>query len=92
MRPGAELWHPVRGAGGCRYRRGYAHPGGLALGPSLAALVTDYVFADPNAVGQSLAIVGTAVAALGIALVARGLAPFRALLASAQRAESPDKH
>ena len=62
---------------------------GLALGPSLVALVTDYVFADPNAVGQSLAIVGTAVAALGIALVARGLAPFRALLASAQRAESP---
>ena len=62
---------------------------GLALGPSLVALVTDYVFANPNAVGQSLAIVGTAVAALGIALVARGLAPFRALLASAQRAESP---
>ena len=53
------------------------------------ALVTDYVFADPNAVGQSLAITGTAVAALGIALVARGLAPFGALLASAQRAESP---
>lgn len=62
---------------------------GLALGPSLVALVTDYVFADPSAVGQSLAIVGTAGAALGIALVARGLAPFRALLASEQRAESP---
>lgn len=62
---------------------------GLALGPSLVALVTDYVFADPSAVGRSLAIVGTAVAALGIALVARGLAPFRALLASAQGAESP---
>ena len=57
---------------------------GLACGPSLVALVTDYVFADPNAVGQSLAIVGTIVAVLGIVLVARGLAPFRDLLASPQ--------
>jgi MFS family permease len=58
---------------------------GLALGPSLIAVFTDYVFRDPNAVGKSLAVVGCMIAALGLLFVGRGLAPFRDMLA-AQRA------
>ena len=53
---------------------------GLAFGPSLVALVTDYVFKDPQAVGMSLAVVGTLIAVVGVILVGRGLAPFRELL------------
>lgn len=50
---------------------------GMAFGPSLVALTTDYVFGDPAAVGQSLAVVGTVVSILGGMLVAGGLAPYR---------------
>lgn len=52
---------------------------GLALGPSLVALGTDYVFGEPEAVGKSLALVGSTVAILGVVLIVRGLAPFRAM-------------
>ncbi len=55
---------------------------GLAFGPSLVAVITDYVFADPDAVGKSLAVAGIGIAIVGIVLVGRGLAPFRVLLAS----------
>lgn len=52
---------------------------GLAFGPSLVALATDYLFGRPEAVGRSLALVGSAVAVLGVALIGQGLAPFRAM-------------
>lgn len=55
---------------------------GLAFGPSLVAVITDYVFADPNAVGKSLAIAGTGIAVVGIVIVGLGLKPFRELLSS----------
>ncbi|KGE03028.1 spinster family MFS transporter [Pseudohaliea rubra] len=55
---------------------------GLALGPSLVALATDYLFGDPAAVGKSLAVVGVAVSVAGLFLVGRALAPYRALLDS----------
>jgi len=54
---------------------------GLAFGPSMVALATDYLFRDPAAVGKSLALVGVIVAFVGIFLIARALAPYRALLA-----------
>ncbi len=53
---------------------------GLALGPSLVALATDYLFADPKAVGQSLALVGSLAAILGMLLIGRGLKPFADML------------
>lgn len=57
---------------------------GLAFGPTLVAMTTDFIFQDPSAVGKSLAVVGCTVAVLGMVLVGRGLAPFRALLAEQQ--------
>ena len=50
---------------------------GLGLGPTAVALVTDFVFADDQALRYSLLIV-TALAVLSsIILLARGLAPYR---------------
>jgi len=50
---------------------------GLGIGPTAVALVTDFVFADDNALRYSLLIV-TALAVLSsIILLARGLAPYR---------------
>ncbi len=50
---------------------------GLGIGPTAVALVTDFVFADDNALRYSLLIV-TALAVLSsIILLSRGLAPYR---------------
>lgn len=50
---------------------------GLGIGPTAVALVTDFVFADDNALRYSLLIV-TALAVLSsIILLYRGLAPYR---------------
>lgn len=54
---------------------------GLAFGPSMVALTTDYLFRDPAAVGKSLALVGVIISLIGIFLIGRALAPYRALLA-----------
>lgn len=53
---------------------------GMAFGPSLVALATDYLFVDPAAVGKSLALVGAVVSVLGMYLIGRALASYRALL------------
>ena len=49
---------------------------GLALGPSLIAFATDYLFADRLAVGKSLATVGVVVGVIGALLIYRALGPL----------------
>ena len=51
---------------------------GIGAGPTLVALLTDRVFADPLRVGASLAWIGTVCAVAGAALLASGLGAFRA--------------
>lgn len=55
---------------------------GIGAGPTLVALLTDRVFADPLRVGESLAWIGTASAVAGAALITAGLRAFRAARAS----------
>jgi len=55
---------------------------GMAIGPSLVALTTDYLFGDPAAIGQSLALVGTLAALVGVTLLVRGLKPYADLVAT----------
>lgn len=50
---------------------------GIGLGPTLVALVTDYVFGDEAALRYSLALVGGSCALLGIVALWLGLKPFR---------------
>ena len=45
---------------------------GLALGPTLVAAATDYVFADPKAVAKSLALVAAAIGPLAAGLLLQG--------------------
>ena len=54
---------------------------GLGCGPTVVALLTDYVFGSDLAVGHSLLVVTTVAPALAALLLALGLAPFRASLA-----------
>lgn len=49
---------------------------GLGLGPVLVALLTDYVFQDPTAVGKSLSVVGFTIIPLAIFLLWRTKAMF----------------
>jgi len=49
---------------------------GLALGPTLVALVTDYVFHDPKAVGFSLALVSGVMGPIAMLLLASGMRPY----------------
>ncbi len=53
---------------------------GLGAGPTLIALLTDYVFQRDGAVNLSLVIVGVAALALAAALLWLGLAPYRAVI------------
>jgi len=53
---------------------------GLAMGPSLIAFTTDYVFGDPQAVGKSLALVSAVVGIIGVVLIYRSLAPLSKFL------------
>lgn len=55
---------------------------GIGTGPTLTALLTDYWFARPDSVGQSLAIVGGTASTLAALVLWRGLAPFRASAAA----------
>lgn len=50
---------------------------GLTLGPTSVALLTDKVFADPLAVGRSLAIVTMACGPVAIALFVMGMPEYR---------------
>ncbi|MBY8825654.1 hypothetical protein [Sphingomonas colocasiae] len=56
---------------------------GLGVGPTAVALMTDYVFADPARVGESLAIVTLISAVLGTLLLWRGARGFRDMPQSA---------
>ncbi|MGA1371139.1 MAG: spinster family MFS transporter [Pseudomonadales bacterium] len=52
---------------------------GLALGPTLVAACTDYVFADPLAVARSLGLVSLVVGPIAVALLYSGVAAYRRL-------------
>ena len=53
---------------------------GLALGPSLVAAITDFVFADDMALGRSLVLLPLIVCPLAALLLAWGLKPYRRAL------------
>ncbi|MEH6588873.1 MAG: hypothetical protein V7746_01385 [Halioglobus sp.] len=55
---------------------------GLALGPSLVAAMTDFVFVDDAALGQSLALLPVVVCPLAAGLLAWGLKYYRAALST----------
>lgn len=50
---------------------------GLGIGPTAVALVTDYVFADDNALRYSLLIVTILAVTTSIILLSKGLKPYR---------------
>jgi MFS family permease len=54
---------------------------GIGLGPTIIALITDYVFHDDQAVGFSLAIMAGCSGLLAALLLWKGLKPFRAEVA-----------
>ncbi len=54
---------------------------GIGLGPTLVALVTDYIFADETAVDWSLAVVATIACILGAIVLVAARKPFRDALA-----------
>jgi MFS transporter, Spinster family, sphingosine-1-phosphate transporter len=47
------------------------------MGPTLIALCTDYVFADPKMVGSSISIVCTTLIVIGTAVIIAGLKAFK---------------
>lgn len=49
---------------------------GLALGPTLVAVSTDYIFEDTNAVAKSLALVSLGVGPIAMCLLALGARPY----------------
>ena len=51
---------------------------GLALGPTLVAATTDFVFADPKAVADSLAVVAMVVGPVAAILLWSGIGAYRA--------------
>ncbi len=61
---------------------------GLALGPTLVALSTDYIFGDPRAVGYSLALVSGLMAPLAILLIYSGMKPYAEMYAQLDNAEN----
>ncbi|MGE8495882.1 MAG: spinster family MFS transporter [Pseudomonas sp.] len=50
---------------------------GLGIGPTAVALVTDYVFADDNALRYSILIVTALAVVSSVILLSRGLKPYR---------------
>ncbi|MBT4617286.1 MAG: MFS transporter, partial [Gammaproteobacteria bacterium] len=55
---------------------------GIGLGPTITALITDYVFNNDQAVGFSLAIMAGCSGLLAALLLGIGLKPFRAEVAN----------
>ena len=50
---------------------------GIGLGPTITALITDYVFKDEDAVGFSIAIMVAGSGLVAAIILWRGLEPFR---------------
>lgn len=65
---------------------------GYTAGPTLIALITDKVYGDPKAIGQSLSIAPPAVMVAGIILLALAIGPYRRLLDHQQKLESEFPH
>lgn len=61
---------------------------GLAVGPTVVALLTDRLFGDPGAVGKSLSLLSLGVAPIAIALLASGMKPYRARMEALSGFES----
>ena len=57
---------------------------GLGLGPTIVAMVTDYVFQDDAAIGRSLALTSAILCPLAIVIMARGLKHVRSSIEGAQ--------
>lgn len=51
---------------------------GLGLGPTAVAVITDYGFADPQALGLSIAVLAGCAGPVSSLILATGLAPYRA--------------
>jgi hypothetical protein len=49
----------------------------IGLGPTLTALITDYVFGYEEAVGQSIAVIAVIYGSLSALVLWSGLKPFR---------------
>ena len=58
---------------------------GLALGPSAVAAITDFVFADDEALSLSLGLLPLLVCPLAAVLLGRGLSYYRVALVSGPR-------
>lgn len=54
---------------------------GMGIGPTAVALLTDYAFADPMAVGRSMGLVGVTAGLIAAGLITLGRPSFRALAA-----------
>jgi MFS family permease len=50
---------------------------GLALGPTLVAASTDFIFADPTAVAKSLGLVSLVVGPIAVVLLSVGVKPYK---------------
>ena len=61
---------------------------GYSAGPTLIAWITDKVYGDPLAIGQSLGIAPPGVMIVGLILLALAIVPYRQLLAHQQKIES----
>lgn len=60
-----------------------------SLGPTLIALITDYVFGDEKAINLSLAIAVPCVIAAGAALILLALRPYRAMVRAQPNGDTP---
>jgi hypothetical protein len=61
---------------------------GYTAGPTLIAWLTDKVYADPKAIGQSLGIAPPGVMIVGLILLALAIVPYRQLLKRQQGLEA----
>ena len=64
---------------------------GIGLGPTVTALITDYVFANEQAVGFSMAITAGTGGLLGAVVLWLGLRPFREEATAQLRAAGTDR-
>ncbi|MEZ5458899.1 MAG: MFS transporter [Steroidobacteraceae bacterium] len=62
---------------------------GLGFGATLVALITDYVFVDPQRVGDSLSITALMAGVPALACLVLGLGPYRRSIAQASRWTEP---
>jgi hypothetical protein len=62
---------------------------GAGFGPLVTGMLTDRVFASPQAVGTSIATVSTVAGLIGAGIISLGLRPFREALAADKDDQSP---